>query len=324
MKLKDTLALTAFGLAGIAAARVWGHYTRYRRRTTARLNAGSRIAYTARGPMEYGLVGDGPRVMFVHGALGGYDQSLALARMVHGFTIIAPSRPGHLRTPLSTGRSPAEQAGAYAALLDVLEVDRVAVVAGSGGGPSALEFVLRYPDRCWALGLVSALCLRPPPHTQRQYRFWAAIAPFDFLVWALDEIMVESLLLGNGTAPEVRRRLENEPETMEILNYVLKIYPTHSRAAGLRNDLAHANVALPILDLERITLPSLIIHGTADTVVLYENAVHAAAHIPGARLVSIEGGGHLCVATHRAEAIPPLTRFLHEHAPKDHHAHHLH
>jgi pimeloyl-ACP methyl ester carboxylesterase len=324
MKLRDALSFAALGLAGIAGARVWRHYARYQYHVTEQLNAGSRVVHTAHGPVEYGVTDEGPVVMFIHGALGGYDQPLALARMIAGFTKLAPSRPGHLRTPLSTGRSPVEQADAYAALLDVLEIERVAVVGGSGGGPSALQFALRHPDRCWALGMVSALCLRPSPATMRRYYFWARIAPFDFLVWALDKVMVESLLRADGVTRETRRRLATEPETMDILNYVLKIYPTHSRAAGLLNDLVEAARALPVPGLERITLPTLVIHGTADAVVPYANAIHVAGRIPGATLVPIEGGGHMCIATHRAKAIPALTQFLQHHAPKDHHAHHLH
>ncbi len=67
------------------------------------------------------------------------------------------SRPGYLGTPLASGRSPADQARLYAALLGALGVRRAAVLAVSGGGPSALEFARLFPERCWAAVVVSSV-----------------------------------------------------------------------------------------------------------------------------------------------------------------------
>ena len=74
---------------------------------------------TASGPVEYADRGDGEPLLAVHGTLGGCDQGLVASEFfrVNGFRIIAPSRPGYLGTPLTTGRTPAEQADALAALM---------------------------------------------------------------------------------------------------------------------------------------------------------------------------------------------------------------
>ena len=48
------------------------------------------------------------------------------------------------------------------------------------------------------------------------------------------------------------------------------------------------------LRLEAITQPVTIIHGTADRVVPYENAAHLARGLPQAKVVTLEGAGHLC------------------------------
>jgi pimeloyl-ACP methyl ester carboxylesterase len=127
---------------------------------TRELAADSSVVETSRGPIEYAQIGEGRPVLFVHGAPGGYDE-LGAFKITHeelsGFRLIIPSRPGYLRTPLSVGKTPAEQADALLALLDKLEVQRVALVGHSGGGPVALQFALRHPDRCSALVLESAL-----------------------------------------------------------------------------------------------------------------------------------------------------------------------
>ncbi len=67
---------------------------------------------TARGPVEYAVFAEGPAVIALHGAMGGYDQGLILARTIGppGYRYVAVSRPGYLGTPLTGGRSSEEQA----------------------------------------------------------------------------------------------------------------------------------------------------------------------------------------------------------------------
>lgn len=119
------------------------------------LLANSSVVATPRGPVEYAEIGGGPAVLVVHGTPGGYDLWLNTLEATHaaddGFRYILPSRPGYLRTPLGDGATPAEQADVLAGLLDVLHIGKAAVIGVSGGGPAALEFALRHPDRCTAL-----------------------------------------------------------------------------------------------------------------------------------------------------------------------------
>jgi pimeloyl-ACP methyl ester carboxylesterase len=102
----------------------------------------SEVASTAVGPIEYAIQGQGPVVLAIHGTPGGYDHSLWLCKDMADsgqFTLLSVSRPGYGRTPLSAGKSPAEQADALVALLDSLGIKKVAAVAFSGGGPAALQ-----------------------------------------------------------------------------------------------------------------------------------------------------------------------------------------
>ena len=104
---------------------------------------------TSAGPIEYAERGRGDPILSLHGTPGGWDQGLVAAEYlrVNGFRIIAPSRPGYLGTPLSTGRTFAQQGDALAALLDALEIDRIIVCAVSGGGPAGYELAARHADR---------------------------------------------------------------------------------------------------------------------------------------------------------------------------------
>lgn len=61
--------------------------------------------------------------------------------------------------------------------------------------------------------------------------------------------------------------------------------------------------------LEALTVPVLIIHAKDDPLVSYQAARRAAGHIPGARLVSTERGGHLFLGD-REDIAREVTAFL--------------
>ncbi len=178
----------------VAALLLAAALAQLRRRTTLRvLDRGSRIAFAASGPVEFAALGSGPPVLLLHGGCGGWDQGAMLAISLlkdadesigyddalreadsildDRFTVIAPSRAGYLRTPLSTGRTPAEGADTMAGLLDTLGVTRVLVVGVSGGGPTALQFALRHQRRCAALVMAAAISKRhfQPPRTTNNF-----------------------------------------------------------------------------------------------------------------------------------------------------------
>jgi pimeloyl-ACP methyl ester carboxylesterase len=57
--------------------------------------------------------------------------------------------------------SPQAQADAHACLLDALGISRAAVVGGSAGAPSSMQFCLRHPRRCSALVLLVPAAFAP-------------------------------------------------------------------------------------------------------------------------------------------------------------------
>ena len=144
----------AAGLGAVLGVWAASRHQQERSRARSRLRENSLLIDTARGVVETARRGAGPTVLVLHGAAGGYDMGLALRPHSRSFQTLSISRPGYLRTPLSAGRTAGEQADLTAALLDALELDQVAVMGASAGGPSAIEFALRYPQRCWALVLV--------------------------------------------------------------------------------------------------------------------------------------------------------------------------
>jgi pimeloyl-ACP methyl ester carboxylesterase len=278
-------------------------YLAYRldlRRAHERIAAGSHIGETPCGPVEYETAGDGgPAVLAIHGAGGGYDQGLDLADVLiqRGFRVVAPSRFGYLGTPLPVDPSAEAQADAYACLLDALRIPHAVVIGASAGGPSAMQFALRHPRRVDALILLvpaaypAAAATRLSPVTQWMTN---AMLRSDFLFWLAMRVAHRPLIrVVLGTPLEVyeqasaadRGRLEL------LLDHML---PISSRRQGLVQDAAIVS-ALPRYDLERIATPTLIVSAKDDGYRTYEGAHYSAEHIPGARFLGYEHGGHLLV-----------------------------
>jgi len=75
--------------------------------------------------------------------------------------VIMADRPGFGLSTRLAGRGLLDVVDDYAVLLDELELDSVAVLGISGGGPHALAFAVRHPDRVRALSVVAGV----PPVT---------------------------------------------------------------------------------------------------------------------------------------------------------------
>jgi pimeloyl-ACP methyl ester carboxylesterase len=306
----------AVGAAGGAA--MIGRFVAEVRQMRAELEANSHLARTVTGPVEYASVGEGPAVLIVHGISGGYDQGMLVTQLVEEapFRLIAVSRAGYLRTPLDVARTPEAQADAFAALLDTLGIKQAAIVGISGGGPSALQFALRHPERCWALIMLSAVSKRLVPNLSRLETALSTLLNYDPGLWAIGRLAKRRLYSFSGFGPELQDRLANDPARMEVIRKILLPMPAAPRRAGFYSDLEQF-AAMSDYPLHEITAPTLVVHGTADTVVPFEYGQYVAERVLGAELLAIEGGGHLSVVTHKDEALPRILGFLGEHAPAD-------
>ncbi|HYG58096.1 MAG TPA: alpha/beta hydrolase, partial [Symbiobacteriaceae bacterium] len=165
-------------------------YRRDMNRAFERVRGQSTVIASPYGDIEYSEGGTGTPVLVIHGSGGGYDQGELIAQSFlddSRFRWIAPSRFGYLRSTFHDGATFDDQADAYAALLDHLGIEKVAVVTISHGGPSALLFALRHPERVSSLSLISAGVASSTVDSQAQAdqkgSALTTIYKYDWLYW---------------------------------------------------------------------------------------------------------------------------------------------
>src|SRR5687767_12788532 len=129
------------GLATGLAIPAYGVYRRYRRDMNvarARLATVDRhVISTPWGAVEYAERGSGDPLLVVHGIFHNCVGGLLSIRDFSGRRFIAPSRFGYLGSSIPPDATPADQADAFAALLDALQIDRIDVIGESAGATSA-------------------------------------------------------------------------------------------------------------------------------------------------------------------------------------------
>jgi pimeloyl-ACP methyl ester carboxylesterase len=298
------------GLAAGAAIPAYGVYLRYRRdmnAARARLAAVDRHVISTRwGAVEYADRGSGAPVLVVHGiyhhCVGGL---LSVRDLFPDRRVIAPSRFGYLGSSMPSSATPAAQADAFAALLDVLEIGRIDVVGLSAGATSALQLALRHPEKVKHLAVLvgnlpgSPTAIAQPSWTKRVNR--------QFVMWALRTFAPSTMARLVAAVP--REFAMSGGDARFVNEFIDSLFPMSPE--GCNFDLFVSNADVTNYNLEAVSVPTLIAHTTDDQLASHEASQRAAERIPGARFVSLESGGHLMLGQQK-KGRDELARFFAE------------
>lgn len=285
-----------------------------------------RVIETALGAVEYDLSdGAGPVVLASHGGMGGIDQARLLLNWLDPseYRLLSCSRPGYLKTPLTSGRSFEEQADLFAALLDALEVDKAALVTLSAGGPPGYLFAARHPDRISALVAIASVTARHDiPETAGPITQALFMSQWGQQLTKLIGQRKPTWLLRQtfqGTAHYTREQVQEHidfalgsPDALAFLRALMQtMNPYRPRLAGTDNDTALLR-ELTRVPAEQVRCATLIVHGTHDADVKFCHGVYAHEHIPGAERFWIQDGSHLgfWLSPHAAHAQNTARQFL--------------
>lgn len=312
-----SLTVTGAFAAG-AGALAYVAYRKDLKAAMARIETQRQLIEAPHGPIEFAEAGDGPAVLLIHGAGGGFDQGLDLGESFvgDGYRVVAPSRFGYLGTPLPADASPEAQADAHLRLLDALQLDSVPVIGVSAGAPSAMQLGLRHPDRCSALVLIVPMPWAAGSDDNARFSplvlpLLNAILSSDFLCWTAMKVapltLVKSIL---GTPVEVYRGAPRD-ERRRVDQMLRAILPVSRRVDGLVNE-GKVAASLKRYALDEMRVPTLVISAADDLYDTYASGVVTAEHIPNARFVGFPTGGHLLLG-HEEQVRSEVASFLAEH-----------
>ena len=226
--------------------------------------------------------GEGPPLLLIHG-LGYTRQGWGPVRdrFARRYRVISFDNRGIGESEIPPGPYTVELlAEDVAQVLDEANAGRAHVLGTSLGGFVAQAFAAAHPERVDRLVLA---CTSPGgpdayPLPEPTLRLMAD-AP------TLDPEVAIRLFIENALAPSSPRALVDE-----IYAY-RQVHPPDP--AGWAAQAAAGSMWDADGRLERISAPTLVITGTADTVVDPRNSKLLAAEIAGARLELMEGAGHL-------------------------------
>jgi pimeloyl-ACP methyl ester carboxylesterase len=211
-----------------------------------------------------------PTLVLLHGAGGSHLHWPAELRRLSGATVYALDLPGHGRSDGPGCDSVVAYVSALIGFLDATTTERAVLVGHSMGGAISQLTALIHPGRVAGLVLVgTGARLRVAPAILEGILddFDAAIDLVTRFAWAKDapqELTRRGREMMAQTPPEV-----------------------------IHGDFAACDAFDVLQRLGEIDAPTLVITGTADLLTPHKYGAFLAEHIPNARLVTVEGGGHM-------------------------------
>ena len=231
---------------------------------------GARIFYQA--------TGSGTRDLFFHGpsqpAMYSRLWKAQVPYLSRYFRVVAIDARGNGRSdrPL-TGYDFDTRYADMLAVLDEATRPPVALVAFSCAGMLAVKYAVEHPERVSHLMLIHAQYSQslPQPFEEKVARVFRE----DF----------------DGWRTRLATKCLPEPHSLKAIEDGIRWMGETSPEIYIEalQQISKDNVwdLLP-----RVSVPTLILHGTRDPVVPYSHACRFAEAVPGARLVTFEGGGH--------------------------------
>jgi pimeloyl-ACP methyl ester carboxylesterase len=251
---------------------------------------------------------NGQPVIAFHGTPGSHRMwhCGVEAATTHGFRLIAADRPGYGKSTAHPGRSVATALADLAHVVSSYKLDWFGLLGVSGGTPFACSAAAHYGDRITSLGLVSPLApvaeadMRPHLSLRDRVLFLqasrypralrAASMPASALIRWFPKPMFQLSRLSAGKAD--RDLLGQSQIAAAIVADGMA-----AAAAGLEGAIADLGIyGQPWgVDFTRITAPSRLWIGTADTIVPVNAAIALGSRIRGCEVTRLPGAGHFWI-----------------------------
>jgi pimeloyl-ACP methyl ester carboxylesterase len=251
--------------------------------------------------LYYERTGHGQPLLFIHGMCGDAEVWRGqVDRLADRFTCVTYDRRGHTRSPMgSEPESVPTHAADAAALIEALGLSAPIVVGSSGGARIAVELARSRPE------LLAGGVFSEPP------------------IFGLNPAAGQAFMTEVGAA--VRPAAETGGARAAVDAFFALVCPgLWSRLDEPTKDRYRANghmilaefaglpYPLSIQDAAAITVPCLVIAGTISHPSLRTIAATLARALPDARLVELEGSGHVTYIERANAFATAVATFTHE------------
>jgi pimeloyl-ACP methyl ester carboxylesterase len=296
------------------------------KKSASRVMEVGEVIETTMGKIHYKLIGEGPVLFFMHGGPGGIDQAFLIDDIVHeGYSILSVSRPGYLRTPF-VPLSYEDQVDQYVELLDKLAIEKVVVMGYSAGGPLALNFANKYPERTHALVMEAGVSTVYKIPGEAPDSFWMKLFTSDkiqdFLSWITviviriafkmtfkSMISLETSLDKEGIK-EFTTLVSNDKERRSwIMEFVKTTVPMSIRKLGLNHDI-ELLTSIEKIPIDNINVKSLLIYSKEDNDVKWLNAEYLETNLKDFELMVTHGGHFMWIGEDMEKIKSKRTEFL--------------
>ena len=255
-----------------------------------------KTVYAATGGRPF--VAGQPTVAFLHGA--GADHTvwaLQTRYFAHrGRNVLALDLPGHGRSDGPALETVEAMADWVVAVLDAVGVDEAALIGHSMGSLVALDAAKRHGARVAALALLGAALPMPVAEPLLAAAEADHHAAFDMItIWGHSR----PAQIGGNTAPG----LWMTGEGLRLLE--------RSGPGVLHAGLKACNAYADGLDcLESVACPALLVLGASDAMTPAASARAIAGTLPDARVVTLEGCGHMMMTEKPDQVLDALISIL--------------
>ena len=191
-------------------------------------------------------------------------------------------------------------------LLDWLNLETTGVFGVSMGGMIAQHLALGFPHRIEKLILGCTTCGRLTIFRQRAEN---PTQTLEFLK-PLPYEPEKKRAVVEGRIRTLFSQAFLESHAKELQDFVLNVLKSDQSVKGYWGQLAAILEHNLCAQLSQVAVPTLILHGTADSLVPLEEGLNLAERIPQARFIAFEGAGHLFYLEQPNRTKVIITRFF--------------
>jgi magnesium chelatase accessory protein len=256
------------------------------------------------------VAGKGPVLLLLHGT-GAATHSWrdVLPLLADKFTVIAPDLPGHGFTAAGPKTLPT-MAGAIAKLLGALDVEPQLIVGHSAGAAVGIQMILAGAVNPRALVALNPALL---PFPGLAAKLFPTMAKLLFVNPFMPHI-ISGIAQGAGEVDRFMARSTGSKLDAAGVEFYRRLFVKPAHIAGTMGMMASWDLELLKRALPTLAVPTLVIHGSADTAIPLAKAREATGLIPAARFESLEGLGHLAHEEVPARIADMIMAFATEHA----------